>query len=72
MGKETTRSEMVKSMKLKQCPECGSTDLGDRWCNGRKLSQTCNELSCGWIGKPRTPEKRRVLDTKTCCLDDFG
>jgi hypothetical protein len=58
-------------MKIKTCPNCGSTDLGDRWANGRKLMQYCHEEECNWIGEPRTPEKRRITDTKHLRIDDF-
>lgn len=53
-----------------ECPNCGETDLGDEWCAERKLRQFCRE--CGWRGKLRIPEKRKITVTKKVYVDDFG
>lgn len=55
--------------KLKKCPDCNSTDLGDRWSSGRMLQQHCE---CGWKGNPRVPERRKVSNLKYCHLDEFS
>lgn len=57
--------------KVKECPRCGSTSLGDRWCSERKLQQYCTEDECEWRGQPRIPEKRRITNTKKLRVDDF-
>ena len=65
-------------MKVKKCPKCGSTQIGDRWVSGRKLQQYCSishedwDEICGWKGEPRTPERRRITDTKNLRLDNFS
>lgn len=60
-------------MKVKSCPKCGNTDLGDRWQTGRKLQQYCRneDDNCYWKGTPRTPERRRITNTKDLRVDDF-
>jgi len=60
-------------MKVKSCPKCGCTELGERWSNGRKLEQYCHndEDHCYWKGEPYTPPKRRITDTKELRIDDF-
>jgi hypothetical protein len=57
-------------MKLKNCPQCGESYLGDRWQPRRKLQQYCHE--CDWIGKPRTPEKQRISAVKTIPANHFS
>lgn len=57
--------------KIKECPRCGSTSLGDQWCSGRKLQQYCAEDDCNWKGQPRIPERKRITDTKQLEVDDF-
>ena len=62
-------------MKLKACPKCGCKNLGDRWTNGRKLEQYCladgEEEYCTWVGQPRTPERKRITNTKDLRVDEF-
>jgi hypothetical protein len=65
-------------MKLKSCPTCGNTSLGERWANGRKLTQFCNGYddyqgdTCSWVGEPYTPPKRRITTTKNLQVMDFS
>jgi hypothetical protein len=59
-------------MKVKVCPECGSDNIGDMWCNGRKLQYYCGEEDCNWKAEPRIPSKRKITDTRECRIDDFG
>jgi hypothetical protein len=58
--------------KVECCPECGSTNIGDRWASGRKLQYYCGEEDCYWTAEPRTPSKRRITDTKDLRVDDFS
>ena len=58
-------------MKVKECPNCGSTNLGDYWCIGRKLQQFCREEDCTWKGKPRIPEKIPITNTKELRIGNF-
>lgn len=57
-------------MKIKMCPKCGEYDLGEQWTSGRKLVQYCRNSECNWESNPRTPEKLRIANTKTCYLDE--
>jgi hypothetical protein len=59
-------------MKVKICPECGSDNIGDRWCKGRKLQYYCHEEDCNWEAEPRTPSKRKITDTQEVGIDDFS
>jgi hypothetical protein len=68
-------------MKIKKCPKCGSTSLGERWCKGRKLQQYCQgldsygdydeDIQCTWVGEPYTPPKRRITNTMELRIDNF-
>lgn len=61
-------------MKVKQCPKCGNTSLGEHWCKDRMLQQVCGaygEESCGWKGEPYTPPKRRITNKVELRIDDF-
>ena len=68
-------------MKLKKCPKCGSTRLGERWAKDRKLQQYCHGVTsfgdydedthCSWVGEPYTPPKKRITNTDTLRLDEF-
>lgn len=60
-------------MKHKTCPKCGSSDLGDRWCTGRKLQQFCknDDEDCNWKGDLRIPERIKITDTKDLRVDNF-
>ncbi len=61
-------------MKLKVCPSCGCLKLGDRWTAGRMLQQYCNDPmdnDCRWVGKPRTPERKKITAFKDLRVDDF-
>ncbi|MFA5299609.1 MAG: hypothetical protein WC389_15580, partial [Lutibacter sp.] len=55
-------------MKIKTCPECGSTLGSDCWTTGRKLMQRCD---CGWKGEPRIPETLPIQDTKNVRVGQF-
>lgn len=60
-------------MKLKTCPKCGSK-LGDRWASGRTLTQYCIDTEwedCNWVGKPRTPESKRITAFRDLRISDF-
>lgn len=61
-------------MKVKACPKCGNTSLGERWCKGRMLQHYCSgedgETSC-WVSQPYTPPKRRITNTTEFRLDEF-
>ncbi len=56
-------------MKLENCPECESDDLGDHWVKGRKLQQYCHD--CGWKGEPRIPEIEEIKTTKRVQVNQF-
>lgn len=61
-------------MKVKACPKCGNTSLGERWCKGRKLEQYCNGPDgedCYWVGEPYTPPRRRITRLDTLRIDEF-
>lgn len=58
-------------MKLKKCPKCKSSRLGDRWCAGRKLQQYCLEDECDWSAKLRIPEQLPVTNSKQVHVGDF-
>lgn len=62
-------------MKFTKCPKCGSRQLGDRWVAGRKLQQYCyisnSDEACDWVAKARTPERRRVTNSKKLRVDNF-
>lgn len=60
-------------MKIKLCPKCGSSNLGERWSNGRKLVQYCHsDEDCYWVGEPYTPSKRRITNTTDLRIDNFS
>lgn len=59
-------------MKIKSCPKCGCTNLGERWANGRKLEQYCDGEDCYWKGEPYTPPKRRITNTTDLMIDNFS
>lgn len=59
-------------MKIKKCPTCGCTEIGDRWCVGRKLQYFCANEDCDWEAEPRTPSKRVITDTKDLRIDNFS
>ena len=59
-------------MKVDKCPDCGSTDLGDRWTSGRKLTQCCHDDDCNWVGPARIPEKIPIRSTKHIAVSRFG
>ena len=54
---------------LKECFNCGSTNLGDRWTAGRLLEQHCYE--CGWTAQPRIPEKLPIVVVKQVKVNQF-
>jgi hypothetical protein len=54
---------------MKTCPECGSEDIGDRWCVGRKLQFYCH--NCHWKDTPRIPEKKKITNTRQVRIDEF-
>jgi len=56
-------------MKLENCPECESNDIGDQWVKGRKLQQYCHD--CEWKGEPRIPEIKTIKTTKKVQVDQF-
>jgi len=58
-------------MKIKKCPKCDSTNLGDRWVANRKLQQYCGEEDCRWTAMPRIPERMRITNIKNLRIDDF-
>lgn len=68
-------------MKLKTCPKCKSTRLGERWAKNRMLQQYCHgcdsygdydeDTRCTWVGEPRIPEKKRITNTDTLRIDEF-
>lgn len=55
---------------MEKCPECGSTDLHDRWKAGRKLQRGCND--CDWEEAPRTPEILPIKNTKRISANHFS
>lgn len=59
------------SQKVKTCPECGSTDLGDSWQAKRRLKQFCHEEDCFWEGPLRVPELLKVSGKKEVYLNAF-
>lgn len=56
-------------MKPKECPTCGSEDIGDRWCAHRMLQYFCRE--CNWAAQTRTPSRRKITNIKSLLVDDF-
>ena len=56
-------------MKPNECPKCESTNIGDRWCKGRKLRYYCRE--CYWQDEPRIPETIPISTTKTVSVNQF-
>lgn len=58
--------------KLKKCPKCGEQNLRDAWHRGRRLRQECGNWECGWKGKIRTPEKRKIEASKKIDANHFG
>lgn len=61
-------------MKVKTCPKCGFSSLGERWSRGRMLEQYCHdpeEMGCHWVGEPYTPPKRRITNKDTLRIDEF-
>jgi len=59
---------MIK--KFKECPECGSDELDNKWSSGRKLQQCCQD--CEWEGEPRPPERKKIPTSKKVDVDQFG
>ena len=74
----TKTDHKVSAIKHDKCPKCASP-LNNRWVSGRKLQQYCeheddNGDPCGWVGVPRTPEKRRIVPVKdlhSCGLTEW-
>ena len=61
-------------MKVKVCPKCGSTRLGERWCKGRMLEQYCGDfedIGCSWKSEPYTPPKKHITNTTELPINDF-
>ncbi len=67
-------------MKVKVCPKCGSTNLGERWSSkgGRRLEQYCHGENdeycnddCSWVSEPYTPPKRPITNKVELRIDDF-
>jgi len=56
-------------MKPKECPKCESTDIGDKWCEGRKLQYYCRD--CHWSAKPRIPTTKPIIFSKTVYVNQF-
>lgn len=62
-------------MKVKTCPKCGFSSLGERWSRGRMLEQYCHdpeEMGCHWVGEPYTPPKRRITNMDRLRIDEFA
>ena len=55
-----------------RCPMCQESDLGDRWCRGRKLQQYCRDAYCGWEGPVRVPEDQQIVTTKYVSVNQFA
>lgn len=61
-------------MKVKVCPKCGFSDLGERWAIGRKLEQYCcdpEEVGCHWVSEPYIPPKQKISRMVELRIDDF-
>jgi Zn ribbon nucleic-acid-binding protein len=52
-----------------KCPNCNSTDIGDRWVADRKLQRYCRD--CNWHEKSRIPEKLRIQTTRFVEANQF-
>ena len=63
-------------MKIKTCPKCGSTQVGEQWVKGRMLQQHCyigdGDEFCGWKGEPYTPPKKRITNKTQLRIDEFS
>ena len=53
-----------------KCPFCEFADLGDKWTKDRKLQQYCK--ACAWVGTSRTPEIKKIVNTKLIQTNTFS
>ena len=51
------------------CPDCGSDNIDDQWCKGRKLQHYCHD--CDWKGRIRTPETKEIKTSKRVMVGQF-
>ncbi len=57
-------------MSVRECPECGTSEVREVLTTGRKTQFQCRD--CSWHSEPRTPKRRPISAIQTVDVDQFG